>query len=115
MRRHIKTHLDNVLYLSSFESDLNTQPESQESESESPELTYDHCTTLAGDISSASLSVVRESGRDRYRSESRSRSMGRSLSRSNMNRLRLPSQVTFALVKYLKEVFSNVDFLISAK
>ena len=38
MRRHIKTHLDNVLYLSSFESVLNTQPESQESESESPEL-----------------------------------------------------------------------------
>merc|ERR1711874_32451 len=45
-----------------------------------------------GDISSASLSLVSRSGRDRYRSESRSRSMGRSLSRSNINRVRLPSQ-----------------------
>merc|ERR1712241_321953 len=46
-----------------------------------------------GDISTASLSLVSQSGRgDRYRSESRSRSMARSLSRSNMNRLRLPPQ-----------------------
>jgi len=45
-----------------------------------------------GDISSASLSVVSQAGRDRYRSQSRSRSMARSLSRSNINRARLPSQ-----------------------
>ena len=67
--------------------------------------------TVAGEITTASKSLISQSGRDRYRSESRSRSQARSLSRSNINRLRLPSQVTFAGVKY----FTEVDVLISAK